>query len=365
VSLNPFDLPDGTSEPDDTKKGFLLALLRAMVPAGSGAEAAVEDALLTAAIQQTYARALSERREEGVLRKTFTGARLSDLVRVLVTLEEVGERPASAAEKERARSLALRLQPWTGDTPFGNLLDRESTVLPDAQVLYFETSGLDAYPQLQNVATLLIAEAVWTRVRANPRRRKLVILDEFWTLLRIPQAAAFIVEIYRRFRRYNAAAYAVTQSLRDFTGEAAQGILQNTSYHLLLPVPGESAVIQDLLRLPDRAIEAFHSLSEGSHYRELLAWVRKDGIRQGDVLRIVPTPLEYWAFTTNADEIAERERTLERHAGRVLPAIEELASRYPYGLGQHTPLTVGKVRTHAMVMDLPKGAVECVGFSSR
>ena len=141
-------------------------------------------------------------------------------------------------KKTLARSLALRLQPWSGDTPFGNLLDRDSTVFPDAPVLYFETSGLEAYPKLQNVATLLIAEAIWRRVKRTPERRKLIILDEFWTLLQIPKAASFIVELYRRFRRYNAAAYAVTQSLKDFTGEGAQGILAEHELSLSAAVAG-------------------------------------------------------------------------------------------------------------------------------
>ena len=334
VSLNPFDLPAGQLEPDDTKKGFLLALLRAMVPAENGSEAAVEDALFMAAVQQTYARALSERRDGDGVKKTFSGARLSDLVRVLVTLEEVGERPASRAEKDLARSLALRLQPWTGDTPFGNLLDCESTVLPDASILYFETSGLESYPKLQNVATLLITDAVWRRVKRTPERRKLVVMDEFWSLLKMPQAAAFVVELYRRFRRYNAAAYAVTQSLKDFTEDAAQGILQNTSYHFLLPLPGEAEAVRDLLHLSERAMDAYFGLSTDPRYRELLAWVRRDGKLEGDVLRVVPRPLEYWAFTTNANDVAERDRTLARHDGHWLAALEELAARYPFGTRQ-------------------------------
>ena len=332
VSVNPFDLSEGQTAPDDTKKGFLLALLRAMVPPEETGKAAVEDALLMAAIQQTYARALSERRQGETFVTVYSGARLSDLVRVLVTLEEIGERPASAQEKDLARSLALRLQPWCGDTPFGNLLDRESTVLPDAPILYFETSGLSTYPKLEQVATLLISEAIWRRVKQTPGRRKLVVLDEFWTLLKNPRAATFATELYRRFRRYNAAAYGVTQSLKDFSGEAAQGILQNTSYHFLLPLRGETALIQERLNLSDRAMQAYDKLMTSERFRELLAWVQRDGKLEGDVLRVVPRPLEYWAFTTNANDIAERERVLKQHDGNWLSALEALASHYPYGV---------------------------------
>lgn len=334
VAINPFDLSPGELEPSDEKKAFLLALVRAMLPNPTETDLStvVEDAILTAAIYQTYTRALSERKINGVVERYYAGARLSDLVRVLVTLEEVGERPASPHEKEVARGLALRLQQWTGETPFGRLLDRETTLLPDAPVIYYETSRLESYPELQNVATLLIAEEIWKRVKRNPQQRKIVILDEFWALLKIPQAAAFIVELYRRFRRYNAAVYAITQSLQDFTGEAARGILQNTTYHFLLPLPGEDALIQQLLYLPDPALREYHNLAVAERYREILAWIRREGRLEGEVLRLVPRPLEYWAFTTNADDMAERARAVERQQGRLLLALQELAERYPYGV---------------------------------
>lgn len=332
VSINPFDLPVGEMIPDDTKKSFLMALLRAMMPSEQGVSEAIEDAILSAAIQQTYARARSERKIDGVTQRFYAGAKLSDLVRVLITLEEIGERPASVEEKQIARSLALRLQQWVGDTPFGRLVDRDTSVMPDAPIMYYETSNLEGYPQLQNVATLLIAEEVWKRVKRNPERRKIVVLDEFWALLNIPKAAAFMVELYRRLRRYNAAAWAVTQSLKDFAKENAQGILQNTSFHFLLPLPGEDRYLQELLKLPDSAMQAFHSLAGGEHYRELLAWIRRDGRLEGDVLRVVPRPIEYWAFTTNADDMVARDKALEKHNHRILPALEELARQHPYGV---------------------------------
>ena len=79
-------------------------------------------------------------------------------------------------------------------------------------------------------------------------------------------------------------------------------------------------------------MQAYGDLSGDDRFRELLAWVRRDGRLEGDVLRVVPRPLEYWAFTTNANDVAERERVLEKHGGRWLPALKELATRYPYGV---------------------------------
>jgi conjugal transfer ATP-binding protein TraC len=331
VGLNPFDLPPGVTEPDDDKTNFLLALIRAMIP-GNAADTSLEDAILMAAIAQTYARHRTEYTVNGVVDVAVTGATLSDLVRVLVTLEEIGDRPVRELERDIARQLALKLTRWTGDTPFGRLLDRTTTIPAEAPIMYYETSRLERYPELQNVATLIISEEVWRRVKRQPSRRKLVVLDEFSALLDIPQAADFIVELYRRFRRYNAAVYAVTQTLKDFTAPQATGILQNTTFHYLFPLPGEDALIQELLNLPDEAIAEFQRLVTSERYREVLVWLRRDGRLEGDVLRISPRPLEYWAFSTHGDDVALREDTTSQLDGQLLAAIQMLAARHPYGV---------------------------------
>lgn len=333
VSINPFDLAEGELEPGDEKKAFLLALLGAMLGERPRGEAALERAILGAAIGQTYARATIERRVGGAVRREYAGARLSDLARVLVTLEQIGERAASPREREVARALALELQPWLGDGTFGSFLDRP-TDLPgsEAQLTCFETSAFERHPELATVGLLLIADLVWRRVRRDPARRKVVVLDEAWSLLKQPEAAAFVTELYRRFRRYNAAVWAVTQSLEDFATEMARGILQNTTYHYLLPLPGEDALVAELLRLSPCAMEVFRGLSgQRGTFGETLCWVQREDALEGDVLVVRPTPLEYWAYTSHAADVAERERIVARHGGRLVPALLELAERWPRG----------------------------------
>ena len=327
VSINPFDLPAGAQGPSDDKKAFLLALAKVMAPGAGGANEAAENAIVMAAITQTYARAQTDRTVKGKRERRMSTVTLSDLVKVLVTLEEVGERPASTSEKELARNLALRLQQWTGDTPLGRLVDRGTTVETGAPLTYFETSGLGTHQELQSVATLLIADTIWTRVKEDPKFPKLIVFDEFWSLLKVPAAASFVVELYRRFRRYHAGVYAVTQSLKDLDQPAAQGILQNTSFHFLFPVPGEEKLIAELLNLGDNAVAQLNGLAANERYRELLAWIRHEGHLEGDVLRVAPRALEYWAFTSHPLDAAERDEMVRRHGGKLTKALLALAER--------------------------------------
>jgi conjugal transfer ATP-binding protein TraC len=334
ISINPFDLPEGDVTPDEEKRAFLLALLRGMIPSEGGAVAATENAILNHAITQTYERFTSERRnEKGEIERYFMGAQLSDLAKVLVTMEEIGDRPGTAYERNIAHTLSLRLQNWTGDTPFGRFIDRPTSIHSDAKVVYYETTGLERYPELRAVGTLLISDLIWKRVKRDPSRRKIVVLDEAWAILKMSEAANFMVELFRRFRRYNAAAYAITQSLQDFTSPEAKGILQNTTYHYLLRLPGEDHLVQDLLQMTDRGMEIFRSLTgKSGSFSEVLTWIRREDRLEGDVMIVRPTPFEYWAYSTNAYDIAMRDKTLKEFDGDLLAALQHLAATYPQGV---------------------------------
>lgn len=333
VSINPFDLPDGTAVPPPEKKAFLLALLRAILNTDHSDESA-ETAILEAAVEQTYARATTERRDAltGEISRTFDGTRLSDLITTLVTMEDLGDRSLTSHERDLARRLSSRLLPWTGESTFGQLLDRPTNVQFTAPILYFETTGLTRHPELHSVVVLLLGDLIWRRVQEHPDRRKIVVFDEAWALLKIPQAAQFIGELYRRFRRYGAAIYTITQSLGDFLGDGAKGILESTTYHFLLQLPQELDLAARLFGLGDRARDVLARLSvRKGVYSEVLAWVRYDDKPIGDVLIIRPTPEEYWLFTSFDRDSLVRTQALQDRGGDVMAAVQQLAAAWPAG----------------------------------
>ena len=83
VSINPFDLPEGINTPDDQKKGFLMTVLRAMLPSEGGVTESLENAILSSAISQTYAKALNGK---------VKNIRLSTFADVLSDLAVIGKR---------------------------------------------------------------------------------------------------------------------------------------------------------------------------------------------------------------------------------------------------------------------------------
>ncbi|MDR6218516.1 TraC family protein [Deinococcus soli (ex Cha et al. 2016)] len=325
VSINPFDLPDGETEPDDEQLGFLNGLIRTMMPGEGGAREAVENAIITEALKRTYRLALSDRPDEtGAYKPYYKGARLSDFVGVLMTMDEIGSSKMADFEKETARSLALALRNWTGDTPNGRFVDRETSVRIDNVAMYFETSALEKYPELSTIALLLLGDLIWKRAKARPHVPKIAVFDEAWALLKNPYAQTIIVDLFRRARRYKMSACAVSQSLQDFMN--IPGILQSTSYYFVGKLPGETGLVRDLLKLDGKAIEQFESLAnQKGEYSEFLAWIRKEDGIEGDIIRLEPSPLEYWTFTTNRDDEFRREEVIKQHGGDLIRALKSLS----------------------------------------
>lgn len=327
TAINPFDLEPGQTAPDEEKTVFLGSLIRAMVGGVDPRLEAEEDAIIGTAVRNAYARKTDEVFENGAFHPKFDGLQLSDFVRTLSNLERVGDKTVTDQDKQLADALARTLQNWTGKTPYGAFVDRPTSVpFSGARVVCYDTSKFQLDSPLATVGIMLIADLVWRRVRADGTRRKVVIFDECWALLNIPAAASFMVELYRRFRRYNAAVWSISQSMQDFQRPEAHGILQNTTYHYLLRTPGEDEVVRELLHLPEAAMEAFRNLRRvDGMYSEVLAWVRTETGSVGDVIWVRPTPLDLWTFTTSALAMARRDEAIRAAGGDLLSALNTLA----------------------------------------
>jgi conjugal transfer ATP-binding protein TraC len=327
LSINPFDLEPGETEPDEEKVAFLASLIRTMVGNVDARLEAEEDAIIATAIRTTYTRKTDEVLVGGEYKKVLETVLLRDFVKTLSNLERIGEKTVTPEDKKIADTLARTLQNWTGKTPYGSFIDRPTNIPHgDSRVVCYDTSKFQTNSPLATVGILMIADMVWRRVKRDPTRRKIVIFDECWALLQIPAAAQFMVELYRRFRRYGAAAWSISQSLQDFMTEESRGLLQNTTYYYLLRVPGEDDIVGDLLHLPPSATNAFRNLRRvNGLYSEVLVWMRKEAGIEGDVLWIRPSSFDYWAFTTSAVDMVKRDNVLKQTGGDLLRALEILS----------------------------------------
>ena len=330
---NPFDLEPGQSVPDEMKMRFLLALVKTMMASTGRDTSAQQDAIISEAVRQIYAINTGEvRQEDGSIKTELTETPLlRHLVARLRSISGSRDRTFDDDDLRAAKAVADELEGWTKDTPYGRLVDRPTTSYPEADILYFDAHDLKDSPQLAAVGSLLIFEQIWQRATQDRSRQKIIVLDEVWSLLKIPQAASYVREFFKLIRSYGGAAYAVTQDAKDLAGDEAAGIVSNTSLQYALPALSREArrEVADLLDFNQALSERFATLVPKKHV------LLKANLLSGpmvEILRNDVSALRYWAFTSRGVEASLRERTITEFGGKRLEALKYLAERYPDGL---------------------------------
>lgn len=307
LSLNPFDLAEGEIDPSPHKIKFLVGLVEMMTrettESGIGR---LERAEIEEAIQKTY--------RDG-------NPSLSGLRSLLL------EHPSSEIQR-----FGKILTPWCGDTPFGRIVDRKTTVALERSLVCFDLKGLEAYPDLQAVCLYLITDYVWRDVQKERERFKFLVLDECWKLMESNAGSTFIGEVFRTFRKYYASAIAISQNIDDFAkSRVSTAILPNTSLKWVLMQKGaDQARLKEVLQLNDNEMELISSLHQSRGFYSQAFLMAED---RHCVVSIEPTPLEYWIATTDPKDLAAmNELKKGGFIGSERDLLVGMSRRFPQGV---------------------------------
>jgi conjugal transfer ATP-binding protein TraC len=159
----------------------------------------------------------------------------------------------------RVQDVGVRLYAFTSDGQYGRYFNGPNTVGFAGAFTVLELEHLRTRKHLQRIVLLMLIYAIQQRMfLGDPARKKLVFIDEAWELLTDGEVGRFIEAGYRRFRKYNGAAVAITQSIADFHASVVgQAILQNSANMFLL---GQKAETIDQLVSDGRlALEPFQA----------------------------------------------------------------------------------------------------------
>ncbi|MDG4795386.1 DUF87 domain-containing protein [Micromonospora sp. WMMD1082] len=222
VRLNPLDIPPADRRPQARTYGALflhtlIAVLLGQQPPPS------ERAALDKAINTAYDAA-------GITNDPATWRRQAPLLRdVAAALVDQGT--------EAAETLAARLTPWTTGS-FKEMFDGPTTSVPSGQLITWSTRHLA--DELRAPGMLLALDAIWRDVdapavwSANPPRR-LVFVDEAWTLLRDGEGAKFLSRLAKSARKRRAGLAVITQDVGDLLGsDLGQVVIANAATQILL-----------------------------------------------------------------------------------------------------------------------------------
>ncbi len=147
---------------------------------------------------------------------------------------------AAALEEQPGHAgpnLAARLTPWTIGS-FRDLFDGPTTTLPAGQLVVWSTRQLA--DELRAPGMLLALDAIWRDVDAPSGRsanqpRRLVIVDEAWTLLRDGEGAKFLFRLSKAARKRRAGVSVVTQDAADLLGsDLGQAVVANAATQILM-----------------------------------------------------------------------------------------------------------------------------------
>lgn len=286
VRLNPMDLPIQT-RPDGRRTAPRDALVRRSlfvhtvisVLLGGELEAA-DRAVLDRAIAATYQRA-------GITSDSRTWTRsaplLADLAEVLA---ETG-----------GTELAARLRPYVTGS-FSGLFSGPTTTRPEGHLVVFSLRDLS--DELKPIGTLLALDAVWRQV-SNPAicKRRLVVVDEAWLLMKEAAGAEFLFRMAKASRKHWAGLTVATQDTADVLGsDLGKAVVANAATQILLRQAPQA--IDEITRTFD--------LSMGER-QFLLSADRGQGLLSTGTQRVafqsIASPTEHYLVTSNPAELAE------------------------------------------------------------
>jgi len=289
--INPLDLMGGDF---GEKMLSLMDLFRIML----GAMTEEQQHLLNKSVQTVY-------EDKGILPNDSTT--WDEEPPILGDLSAHLEKQRKHAERDEQRdylTLENRLKIYT-DGAFAFMNRPTRLDFTNANISF----NIEKMPkQVKPIMMFLILEFIVNRMRED-KSRKMLVVDEAWSLLRHGEQADYLFELIKTSRKYGLGMVIITQEVTDLlTTEAGSTILANTSWKMLLRQ--EPAVIKTLAEKFNLNVEEENYLLTADIGEGLLF-----AMNEHIPIRIVAAPAEHELITTNPDELSKREG-LSRASGR-------------------------------------------------
>ena len=245
--INPFDLPRviDSEEAEDalranlvTLHGLFRLMLGGTQVAANGTAMStlnpIEEADLDQALIDTYARV-------GITSDPLThnspAPTISDLYDTLLHMGGTGPQ------------LAQRLRKYTTGT-FAGIFSQQSNIDINNPMVVFNIRDLE--DELRPVAMYIVLSHIWNIVRTD-RKKRMLIVDEAWQLMKYDDSANFLFSLAKRARKYFLGLTTITQDVEDFMGsKMGRAIVANSSMQLLLKQSASAVdVLSDVFKLTE------------------------------------------------------------------------------------------------------------------
>lgn len=313
IKINPFDL-SGMYVEGENELGLKILSLHGLLKIVLGELDASHDAILDRALVETY-------RQKGITTDPATQKRqpplMEDLYKVLLGMEDPS-----------ANELALRLEKFIKGSLSG-LFNQQSNFDIRNPFTAFSVKALE--DELRPIAMHIVLDFVWTKVRKSLKKR-LLILDEAWYLMKYEDSASFIYGIAKRARKYYLALTTATQDVQDFLStDYGKAVLSNSSIQMLLKQsPTEIDTVSKVFYLSQGEKDLLTSVGVG----EGLFFAGQNHV----VIKVAASPFENELATSNPQEVKEMQEKVSIHQSAAPQDIPTLQVGLPEASPQPAPI---------------------------
>lgn len=283
AKINPFDLST-TLEKGENNLALKILSLASLFGIVMGRLNESEKAVLDRALIATY-------KAKGITLDPQTHTNqpplLEDLYKSLLGMED-----------DLSRSLADRIEKFVRGS-FKGVLDQHTTI--DIKNSFTVFSIRDLEEALRPIAMFIILDFIWTRVRKDLKKRVLIV-DEAWLMMKYPDTAQFLYSIAKRSRKYFLGLTTITQDVEDFLSQDIGKTIVNNSATRILMKQSSTAI--------DTIGQVF-KLSEGEKQLLLAADIGEGILFAGPqhvAVRIVASEQEYGLITTKPSDLLQQEK---------------------------------------------------------
>jgi conjugal transfer ATP-binding protein TraC len=304
--LNPFSMIDAARAGEDEDYRLdCFAMVKAIVGQMARHTARLSDTergLIDRAVNQVWERRGSE----------------GSVTQVAEALLEVGD--------PTARDLATSLSPFCEGGTYGAFFSGQASLDLDDDFTVFEMSNLATREELRSVVLSAIMFMTGQAMTRSPRSvRKLLLIDEAWSLLKGGSMGEFVETYARTCRKYGGALATATQSLNDYyKSDGATAALENSDWMLILQQKAETIAdfkASKRLDMDERTETLIRSLKRsGNAYSEVFI----KGPETEAIGRLVLDDYSATLFSSSPATVAAIEAEIAR-GHQLADAIERIA----------------------------------------
>ena len=242
--INPFDLPvpgEDESSADVLRSNIinLVGLFRIML----GGLTPEEDAIVDRAISETYA-----------LKDITPDSDFSNVEPPLLSDFEL-----VLAGMKGAESIVQRLSKFTRGT-WAGFLNKPTNININYKFIVFSIRDMEE--ELKTVAMYIITHYIWNAVKRN-RKKRLLVVDEAWIMMKSEDAASFLFSMAKRGRKYFLGLATITQDVDDFLG-SPYGLPIVTNSSILILLKQSPTVVDNLQKVFNLTDEEKYLLLESN-----------------------------------------------------------------------------------------------------